>query len=69
VLKSNSVLFKKPANPIPNTLKPLDMKSKISSLIKKKPEPEPETSKLTAAQSNPLANLASYSSDDESDED
>lgn len=55
--KSSSVLFKKPVVlAAPKTL--LDTKSKISSLIKKKPEPEKP--KVV----NPLASLASYSSDE-----
>lgn len=55
--KSSSVLFKKPVVlAAPKTV--IDTKSKISSLIKKKPEPEKP--KVV----NPLASLASYSSDE-----
>lgn len=70
---SSSVLFKKPALPVQTNSKSMDVKSKISSLIKKKPESETAKAPVSAAPRpaavNPLASLASYSSSDESDND
>lgn len=67
--KSTSVLFKRPFLPTATNSKNMDTKSKISSLIKKKPETEAKTPVSAPPLVNPLASLASYSSDEsENDE-